>query len=416
MEVTQLIDIVWVFLASCLVMLMQAGFAILEAGLTRQKNCNNVLMKNIMDFVIGSIVFMIVGFGLMFGDDVIGFIGSSGFIDPTTLNLEQFDALSPSIFIFFQTVFCATAATIVSGAMAERTKFISYLIYTFIISLVIYPVSGHWIWGGGWLADLGFIDYAGSSAVHSVGGWAALIGAMVLGPRIGKYNKDGSSNAIPGHNIMMATLGVFILWFCWFGFNPGSSLEAAGYVGHIALTTNLSACAGALVALIITWVRYGKPDISMTLNGILAGLVAITAGCHIISLYGSLIVGAISGVLVVFGCEFLDKKLHIDDPVGAVGVHCLNGVWGTIAVGLFACHTVASPDGSLGLFYGGGFTQLGIQVLGVVAVAAWVCVTSFIMFKVIKHTIGLRASEQEELQGLDLGEHGSECYPDFLKK
>lgn len=416
MEVTQLINIVWVFLASCLVMLMQAGFAILEAGLTRQKNCNNVLMKNIMDFVIGSIVFMIVGFGLMFGDDVIGFIGSSGFIDPTTLNLEQFDALSPSIFIFFQTVFCATAATIVSGAMAERTKFISYLIYTFIISLVIYPVSGHWIWGGGWLADLGFIDYAGSSAVHSVGGWAALIGAMVLGPRIGKYNKDGSSNAIPGHNIMMATLGVFILWFCWFGFNPGSSLEAAGYVGHIALTTNLSACAGALVALIITWVRYGKPDISMTLNGILAGLVAITAGCHIISLYGSLIVGAISGVLVVFGCEFLDKKLHIDDPVGAVGVHCLNGVWGTIAVGLFACHTVASPDGSLGLFYGGGFTQLGIQVLGVVAVAAWVCVTSFIMFRVIKHTIGLRASEQEELQGLDLGEHGSECYPDFLKK
>lgn len=416
MEVTQLINIVWVFLASCLVMLMQAGFAILEAGLTRQKNCNNVLMKNIMDFVIGSIVFMIVGFGLMFGDDVIGFIGSSGFIDPTTLNLEQFDALSPSIFIFFQTVFCATAATIVSGAMAERTKFISYLIYTFIISLVIYPVSGHWIWGGGWLADLGFIDYAGSSAVHSVGGWAALIGAMVLGPRIGKYNKDGSSNAIPGHNIMMATLGVFILWFCWFGFNPGSSLEAAGYVGHIALTTNLSACAGALVALIITWVRYGKPDISMTLNGILAGLVAITAGCHIISLYGSLIVGAISGVLVVFGCEFLDKKLHIDDPVGAVGVHCLNGVWGTIAVGLFACHTVASPDGSLGLFYGGGFTQLGIQVLGVVAVAAWVCVTSFIMFKVIKHTIVLRASEQEELQGLDLGEHGSECYPDFLKK
>lgn len=416
MEVTQLINIVWVFLASCLVMLMQAGFAILEAGLTRQKNCNNVLMKNIMDFVIGSIVFMIVGFGLMFGDDVIGFIGSSGFIDPTTLNLDQFDALSPSIFIFFQTVFCATAATIVSGAMAERTKFISYLIYTFIISLVIYPVSGHWIWGGGWLADLGFIDYAGSSAVHSVGGWAALIGAMVLGPRIGKYNKDGSSNAIPGHNIMMATLGVFILWFCWFGFNPGSSLEAAGYVGHIALTTNLSACAGALVALIITWVRYGKPDISMTLNGILAGLVAITAGCHIISLYGSLIVGAISGVLVVFGCEFLDKKLHIDDPVGAVGVHCLNGVWGTIAVGLFACHTVASPDGSLGLFYGGGFTQLGIQVLGVVAVAAWVCVTSFIMFKAIKHTIGLRASEQEELQGLDLGEHGSECYPDFLKK
>ena len=252
----QLINIVWVFLGAVMVMLMQAGFAILEAGLTRQKNCNNVLMKNIMDFAIGSIIFLVVGFGLMFGESLGGIVGITGFIDPTTLNLSQFEALSPTVFIFFQTVFCATAATIVSGAMAERTKFSSYLIYTLVISLVIYPISGHWIWGGGFLSKIGFIDYAGSTAVHSVGGWAALMGAVVLGPRMGKYNRDGSTNAIPGHNIMMATLGVFILWFCWFGFNPGSSLEAAGYIGHIAMTTNLSACAGALVAMFLTWKKW----------------------------------------------------------------------------------------------------------------------------------------------------------------
>lgn len=411
----QLINIVWVFLGAVMVMLMQAGFAILEAGLTRQKNCNNVLMKNIMDFSIGSLIFLVVGFGLMFGNSLGGVVGSTGFIDPTTLNLPQFEALSPSVFIFFQTVFCATAATIVSGAMAERTKFSSYLIYTLVISLVIYPVSGHWIWGGGFLAKMGFIDYAGSSAVHSVGGWAALIGAIVLGPRIGKYNEDKTANAIPGHSIMMATLGVFILWFCWFGFNPGSSLEAAGYVGHIAMTTNLSACAGALVSMFITWKKYGKPDISMTLNGILAGLVAITAGCHIVSLYSAIAIGAVSGVLVVYGCEILDQKLHVDDPVGAVGVHCLNGVWGTIAVGLFASNTPAS-EGTLGLFFGGGIDQLIIQLIGVICVAVWVCATSFIMFTLIKKTVGLRVTAREELAGLDLGEHGSEAYPDFLKK
>ena len=414
-ELQQLINIVWVFLGAVMVMLMQAGFAILEAGLTRQKNCNNVLMKNIMDFSIGSLIFLVVGFGLMFGESLGGFVGTSGFIDPTTLKLPQFEALSPTVFIFFQTVFCATAATIVSGAMAERTKFSSYLIYTFVISLVIYPVSGHWIWGGGFLAEMGFIDYAGSTAVHSVGGWAALMVAIVLCPRIGKYNDDGTANAIPGHSIMMATLGVFILWFCWFGFNPGSSLEAAGYVGHIAMTTNLSACAGALVAMFLTWKKYGKPDISMTLNGILAGLVAITAGCHIVSLYGAIAIGAVGGVLVVYGCEILDQKLHVDDPVGAVGVHCLNGVWGTIAVGLFACNTPAS-EGTLGLFFGGGASLLITQIIGVVCVAAWVCATSFIMFNVIKKTVGLRVTPREELAGLDLGEHGSEAYPDFLKK
>ena len=411
----QLINIVWVFLGAVMVMLMQAGFAILEAGLTRQKNCNNVLMKNIMDFAIGSIIFLVVGFGLMFGESLGGIVGITGFIDPTSLNLSQFEALSPTVFIFFQTVFCATAATIVSGAMAERTKFSSYLIYTLVISLVIYPNSGHWIWGGGFLSKIGFIDYAGSTAVHSVGGWAALMGAVVLGPRMGKYNRDGSTNAIPGHNIMMATLGVFILWFCWFGFNPGSSLEAAGYIGHIAMTTNLSACAGALVAMFLTWKKYGKPDVSMTLNGILAGLVAITAGCHIVSLYGAIAIGAVGGILVVYGCEILDQKLHVDDPVGAVGVHCLNGVWGTLAVGLFACNTPAS-EGTLGLFFGGGTALLITQLIGVIIVAVWVCSMSFIMFTLIKKTVGLRVTPQEELAGLDLGEHGSEAYPDFLKK
>ena len=411
----QLINIVWVFLGAVMVMLMQAGFAILEAGLTRQKNCNNVLMKNIMDFAIGSIIFLVVGFGLMFGESLGGIVGITGFIDPTSLNLSQFEALSPTVFIFFQTVFCATAATIVSGAMAERTKFSSYLIYTLVISLVIYPISGHWIWGGGFLSKIGFIDYAGSTAVHSVGCWAALMGAVVLGPRMGKYNRDGSTNAIPGHNIMMATLGVFILWFCWFGFNPGSSLEAAGYIGHIAMTTNLSACAGALVAMFLTWKKYGKPDVSMTLNGILAGLVAITAGCHIVSLYGAIAIGAVGGILVVYGCEILDQKLHVDDPVGAVGVHCLNGVWGTLAVGLFACNTPAS-EGTLGLFFGGGTALLITQLIGVIIVAVWVCSMSFIMFTLIKKTVGLRVTPQEELAGLDLGEHGSEAYPDFLKK
>lgn len=411
----QLINIVWVFLGAVMVMLMQAGFAILEAGLTRQKNCNNVLMKNIMDFAIGSIIFLVVGFGLMFGESLGGIVGITGFIDPTSLNLSQFEALSPTVFIFFQTVFCATAATIVSGAMAERTKFSSYLIYTLVISLVIYPISGHWIWGGGFLSKIGFIDYAGSTAVHSVGGWAALMGAVVLGPRMGKYNRDGSTNAIPGHNIMMATLGVFILWFCWFGFNPGSSLEAAGYIGHIAMTTNLSACAGALVAMFLTWKKYGKPDVSMTLNGIIAGLVAITAGCHIVSLYGAIAIGAVGGILVVYGCEILDQKLHVDDPVGAVGVHCLNGVWGTLAVGLFACNTPAS-EGTLGLFFGGGTALLITQLIGVIIVAVWVCSMSFIMFTLIKKTVGLRVTPQEELAGLDLGEHGSEAYPDFLKK
>ena len=404
------LDTIWTLLGAALVFFMQAGFAMVETGFTRAKNAGNIIMKNLMDFAIGTVVFWFIGFGLMFGGD-----------SPLVGGLDLFirgdysSSIPTFAFVIFQTVFCATAATIVSGAMAERTKFSSYLIYTLVISLVIYPISGHWIWGGGFLSKIGFIDYAGSTAVHSVGGWAALMGAVVLGPRMGKYNRDGSTNAIPGHNIMMATLGVFILWFCWFGFNPGSSLEAAGYIGHIAMTTNLSACAGALVAMFLTWKKYGKPDVSMTLNGILAGLVAITAGCHIVSLYGAIAIGAVGGILVVYGCEILDQKLHVDDPVGAVGVHCLNGVWGTLAVGLFACNTPAS-EGTLGLFFGGGTALLITQLIGVIIVAVWVCSMSFIMFTLIKKTVGLRVTPQEELAGLDLGEHGSEAYPDFLKK
>ncbi|MDD3027020.1 MAG: ammonium transporter [Erysipelotrichaceae bacterium] len=410
----QLINIVWVFLASVMVMLMQAGFAVLESGFTRSKNTNNVLMKNLMDFSIGSLIFYFIGFGLMFGSDSNGLFGSSGFINPVSLGLYA-DTLSPEVFIFFQTVFCATAATIVSGAMAERTKFSSYLIYTVVISLVVYPISGHWIWGGGFLSQMGFIDFAGSMAVHAVGGLAALAGAITIGPRIGKYTPDGKSNAILGHSIPLGALGVFILWFCWFGFNAGSSLEAATYVGHIAMTTNLAAAAAALATMFLTWFRYGKPDISMTLNGALAGLVAITAGCHIVSMPGAIIIGLVAGFLVTFGIEIIDQKFRIDDPVGAIGVHMLNGVWGTLAVGLFATDTPV-VEGIRGLFYGGGLDQLIVQGIGAGAVIAWVLVTCFITFNVIKHTVGLRVTPEEEIRGLDIGEHGSEAYPEFTLK
>ncbi len=409
----QIVNIVWVFVAACMVMLMQAGFAVLESGFTRSKNTNNVLMKNVMDFSIGSLIFYFIGFGLMFGTDVNGMFGGSGFIDPVSLGLYS-DTLSPEIFIFFQTVFCATAATIVSGAMAERTKFSAYLVYTVVISLVVYPVSGHWIWGGGFLSNMGFIDFAGSMAVHAVGGLAALAGAITIGPRIGKYTPDGKSNAILGHSIPLGALGVFVLWFCWFGFNAGSSLEAATYVGHIAMTTNLAAAAGALVTMILTWVKYGKPDISMTLNGALAGLVAITAGCHIVSLPAAVVIGIVAAFVVTYGIEIIDQKFRVDDPVGAIGVHALNGIWGTLAIGLFATDTPAS-EGVYGLFYGGGVDQLVTQAIGVVAVAAWVLVTCFITFNVIKHTMGLRVSPEEEMRGLDIGEHGSEAYPEFIK-
>lgn len=410
MENTQLlINIVWTMLGAFLVYFMQAGFAMVEAGFTRSKNAGNIIMKNMMDFVIGSIFFFLIGFGIMFGGDN-PIIGTKGFFNPNALADADglFNGLPVGVFLIFQTVFCATAATIVSGAMAERTKFSSYLIYSACISVFIYPITGHWIWGGGWLADLGFHDFAGSTAVHSVGGWCALIGAKILGPRIGKYDKNGKPQAIPGHNLPIGALGVFILWFCWFGFNCGSTTAATTNIGDIAMTTNLAAVAATLVTLILTWVRYGKPDVSMTLNGSLAGLVGITAGCDVVSYWGALAIGVISGAAVVFVIEFVDRKLKIDDPVGATGVHWACGCIGTILVGLF--------DQTEGLFYGGGVSFLAKQCVGVLAVGAYTVVLAFIIFTVIDKTVGLRVTKEEEEDGLDVHEHGCSAYADFQSK
>ena len=403
------IDTVWVLIAAFLVFFMQAGFAMVEAGFTRAKNASNIIMKNMMDVAIGSLVYFAIGFGIMFGADKFGLFGTTGFFG-TGLSADFLGLTIPiEAFLIFQTVFAATAATIVSGAMAERTKFSSYIIYSFVISIVIYPVVGHWIWGGGWLSNLGMVDFAGSTVVHSVGGWAALVGAAILGPRIGKFTKSGKPNAIPGHNITMGALGVFILWFGWFGFNPGSTVSGMdSSIGFIAVTTNLAAAAGGVVTMFVTWIKYKKPDVSMTLNGVLAGLVGITAGCASVSLGGSIAIGAIAGVVVVFGVEFLEKVLKIDDPVGAVAVHGFCGATGTILVGFFA------TDG--GLFYGGGFDLLGIQAIGVVAVAAWTLGTSFLLFKTIKKFNGLRVDAHHEVAGLDINEHGSVAYGDFQMK
>lgn len=405
----QSVDVIWTLVAAALVFFMQAGFAMVETGFTRAKNAGNIIMKNLMDFSLGSLVFWVLGFGIMFGTSQAGIIGLSGFF-------ATGDGVNPAlpgpVFLIFQTVFCATAATIVSGGMAERTKFISYCIYSVIISAVVYPVSGHWIWGGGWLSQLGFHDFAGSTAVHMVGGVAAMIGAAILGPRIGKYDKNGKPKAIPGHSLTLGALGVFILWFGWFGFNPGSTVSATGdetliSMGSIFITTNLAAAAAATVAMIITWVRYKKPDVSMTLNGALGGLVAITAGCDAVSPTGAVVIGAIAAVVLVFGIEFIDKVLKIDDPVGAIGVHGLCGATGTILVGVLA------TDG--GLLYGGGLGLLGVQILGVLAVAAWVTVTMLIVFTIIKKTVGLRVSREEEISGLDMEEHGlASSYADFM--
>jgi len=394
------LDTVWVLLAAVLVFFMQAGFAMVEAGFTRAKNAGNIIMKNFMDFSIGSIVFWFLGFSLMFGPSIGGFIGSFNFM----FTAEYGNDVPDLAILIFQTVFAATAATIVSGAMAERTKFSTYLIFSFVITLVIYPISGHWVWGGGWLSELGFHDFAGSTVVHSVGGWAALAGASVIGPRIGKYN--GKANAIPGHNLVLGALGVFILWLGWFGFNPGSTLAASGEnadsIAHIFVTTNLAAAMGATVTMFVTWFRYGKPDLSMTLNGALAGLVGITAGCDIVSPGGAAIIGIVAGFVIVFGVEFIDKKLRVDDPVGAISVHGLNGAVGTLMVGLLA------TDG--GLFYGGGFELLGTQAIGVVAIGVWAFGMAWILFKVLKATVGLRVSEKEEQDGLDIHEHGQSAY------
>lgn len=394
---------VWFLIGAALVFWMQAGFAMVEAGFTRAKNSGNILMKNLMDFCIGTVMFILIGFSLLLGEDLMGFIGKPGFDIFTAY--QEFDF---SNFVF-NLVFCATTATIVSGAMAERTKFLSYCIYSGVISALIYPIEAHWIWGGGWLAQMGFHDFAGSCAIHMVGGISALIGAKILGPRIGKFttDKDGKVtkvNAFPGHNLPLGCLGCFILWFGWYGFN-GAAATSIPQLGSIFLTTTIAPAVATVVCMTFTWVKYGKPDVSMCLNASLAGLVGITAPCDVTDAFGALAVGVVSGLLVVFGVWFLDYKLHVDDPVGAVAVHCLNGIWGTLAVGLFA--TSSAPGSEIdGLFYGGGFHQLGLQVLGILSVGIWTVVTITIAFLVIKATIGLRVTEEEEIVGLDATEHG----------
>ena len=395
---------VWFLIGAALVFWMQAGFAMVETGFTRAKNAGNILMKNLMDFCIGTVVFILIGFGLLLGEDVMGIIGKPGF-DIFT-NYANFDW---SNFVF-NLVFCATTATIVSGAMAERTKFLSYCIYSGIISAVIYPIEAHWIWGGGWLSQLGFHDFAGSCAIHMVGGISALIGAALLGPRIGKFTKDKSGkitgvNAFPGHNLPIGCLGVFILWLGWYGFN-GAAATSVEQLGSIFVTTTVAPAIATVVCMIFTWIKYGKPDVSMCLNASLAGLVGITAGCDVMDCAGAIGVGIVSGLLVVFGVWFLDYVLRIDDPVGAVAVHCLNGIWGTLAVGLFATTSAPGNDTFTGLFYGGGFALLGKQLIGFVTVALWTAVTITIAFLVIRATVGLRVTEEEEIEGLDPTEHG----------
>ena len=396
-----LLNIVWTLLGAFLVYFMQAGFAMVESGFTRAKNAGNIIMKNMMDFVLGSLCFFLLGFAVMFGPDAAGIIGTSGFFQPTALADANgmYRGLPIGVFMIFQTVFCATSATIVSGAMAERTKFVSYLIYSAAISIFIYPVTGHWIWGDGWLASIGFHDFAGSTAVHMVGGVCALVGAKIIGPRIGKYGSDGKPKAIPGHNLPIGALGVFILWFCWFGFNCGSTTGASTNLGDIAMTTNLAAAAATLAALFMTWIRYGKPDVSMTLNGSLAGLVAITAGCDVVSNYSAIIIGLAAGIAVVLVIEFIDRRLKIDDPVGAIGVHGFCGLLGTILTGVFA-------------FENSGI-KLSTQMIGVGAVLVYVLVLAFLVFTVIDKTVGLRVSEEEERDGLDVHEHGEPAYANF---
>ena len=403
---------IWFLIGAALVFWMQAGFAMVETGFTRAKNAGNIIMKNLMDFCIGTVVFIFIGFSLLLGEDLAGFIGKPGFDIFTAY--DNFDFSS----FVFNLVFCATTATIVSGAMAERTKFLSYCVYSGVISALVYPIEAHWIWGGGWLAQLGFHDFAGSCCIHMVGGISAIIGAKILGPRIGKFVKDEKGrvvkvNAFPGHSIPLGALGVFILWFGWYGFN-GAACTTIEDLGSVFLTTTIAPAVATVTCMTFTWIKYKKPDVSMCLNASLAGLVAITAPCDVTDAKGALVIGIVAGLLVVFGVWLLDYKLHIDDPVGAVAVHMMNGIWGTIAVGLFATskapgYAIAMENGAIkaeGLFYGGGFTQLGLQLLGFVSVAAWAVVCMTIVFLAIKATIGLRASREEEIKGLDICEHG----------
>lgn len=414
-EVGISLDTVWMLLAAILVFWMQPGFALCEAGFTRSKNTANILFKNFVDFMLGSVLFFFVGFGFMFGSDGAGFIGAPNWGD---LSFYKSD-LPVEGFLMFETVFCATSATIVSGAMAERTKFSMYIVYSFFISLIIYPVEGHWTWGGGWLCNDAaesfmmttfghvFHDFAGSAIVHSVGGVLALIGAIALGPRRGKYDANGKSRAIPGHSLILAALGVFILWMGWFGFNPGSQLAATGEVNriaisHVFLTTNLAAACGGIATMFITWMKYGKPSFSLTLNGVLAGLVGITAGCDAVDAWGAIIIGLVCGIVLVYAIEFIDRKLHIDDPVGASSVHGVCGILGTLMTGLFSV--------SEGLFYGHGWGFLGAEAFGILIIDLWAAVTGVILFYSIKKIHGLRVSARIEDEGLDIYEHGETCY------
>ena len=412
------IDTVWILFAAVLVFLMQAGFAMLETGLTRAKNAANILMKNLMDFSIGSLAFWAVGYAIMFGASKAGLFGLGDFFlaGTSAANAGEADTASTFAFWLFQAVFAATAATIVSGSMAERTRFPAYMVYSVFVTALIYPVVGHWIWGGGWLSNLGpgFADFAGSTVVHSTGGWLGLVGAMVLGPRIGKYVKNGAgltARAIPGHSLPLASLGVFILWFGWFGFNAGSTVAGTDLsIALIALNTNVAAAAGAVGALFTAWIWFRKPDPTFALNGAIAGLVSITAGCAFVAPAMAVLIGLLGGVLVVLSVEFLDKVCKIDDPIGAVSAHGVCGAWGTLAVGLFANEAIG---GVSGLFFGGGLAQLGVQFVGVVAVFAWTMAAGFVLFTVIKAAMGLRVSREEELRGLDIGEHGAEAYSGF---
>ena len=413
-----LIDTLWVFLAAILVFFMNLGFASVEAGFARSKNTVNILSKNFIVFAVSSLGFLLLGWGIMFGGDN-PFIGTENLFILGGQNLSAYnDTLTSSVpfwgKFFFQLVFCGTAATIVSGAVAERVKYVTFIIFSFVLTLVIYPIVGHWVWGGGWLAELGFMDFAGDSVVHSLGGWAALAGAMLLGPRIGKYGKDGKPKAIPGHSMSLAVIGLFVLWLGWFGFNPGStmSFQNPSDVFHILMTTNTSAIAAVITATATSWIVLKKPDLGMTINGCLAGLVGVTGGCAYVSIEVSLLIGALSGILVVFAVGFFDK-MKIDDPVGATSVHLGCGIFGTICVGLFAQEGVTSLSTTNGLLYGGGFRVLGVQLLGIVAIGAFTFVSSGLVWLVLKKTIGIRVSREEEIQGLDIGEHGNVAYPDF---
>jgi Amt family ammonium transporter len=409
------LDTVWVLIAGVLVMFMQPGFAMLESGFSRAKNACNILMKNLMDFAFGSFFYWVIGFGVMFGAGNALF-GTSGFFlhdAGGTFDSLSWTSVPLEAKYFFQLVFCATAATIVSGSMAERTKFTAYIAYSIIASAIIYPVSGHWVWGGGWLSKLGMFDFAGSTVVHSVGGWLAMVGAIMVGPRIGKYAPDGTAKPIPGHNIPLGALGVFILWFGWFGFNAGSTMAAVTDIGHIASTTNIAAAMAAIAAMVTSWIIVKKPDASLTMNGAIAGLVAITAPCAFVSIGSAAIIGLVAGVLVVLSIIFFDRVLRIDDPVGAISVHGVCGAWGTFALGLFAQDVFAPGTTGNGFFFGGGLKLLGVQSIGILSVFAWCLVTGFVMFYLIKQFIGLRVSRNEELRGLDIDEHGSEAYHGF---